>query len=183
MIDTVSRTDRLVLHRPSAADVDDVFALLSDPLMWEHYPSPRHAERVQSEALVDSWQSSWEERGLGMWVVRDEDGALHGIGGSAVRHGTYWNLAYKLSPGSRGRGLASELARAGVAAARRTDGDLPIVATTLGHNTGSSAVARRAGLVEVHRGPDVSNPTPGVTRLVFADRELSQAALAAAMTW
>ncbi len=172
-----------MLHRPSAADVDDVFALLSDPLMWEHYPSMRHQERAQSESLVDSWQDSWDEHGLGMWIARDEDGALHGIGGSAVRHETYWNLAYRLSPGSRGRGLAAELARAGIAAARRTDGALPIVATMLAHNAGSSAVARRAGLVEVHRGPDISNPTPGVTRLVFADRELSQATLTAAMTW
>lgn len=163
--------------------MDEVFALLSDPRMWEHYPSLRHAHRDESHALVESWQDSWDTHGLGMWVVRAEDGAVHGVGGCAVRHGAYWNVAYRLSPESRGQGLATELARAGIAAARRIDGDRAIVSTMLEHNAGSSAVARRAGLVEVYRGPDAGNPTPGVTRLVFADRNLDEATLAAALSW
>ncbi len=172
-----------MLHRPSQADVDDVYALLSDPRMWGHYPSLVHTERAQSEALVAASDDSWDAYGLGTWIARDEDGTLHGIGGCAVRHGTFWNVSYRLAPASQGRGLATELARAGIAAARRVDPALPIVSTMLAHNVGSSAVARRAGLVEVHRGPDEGNPTPGVTRLVFADRELSAATLGAAMTW
>ncbi|MFV0285128.1 MAG: GNAT family N-acetyltransferase [Demequina sp.] len=178
MIDTVSATDRLTLHRPTASDLDELHALLSDPAVWTHYPSLVHRDVAATEAMLERWEESWREHGLGVWVVRDHDGAFLGYGGCDLRRDTFWNVGYRLRPEAQGRGYATEVARAGIASARRLRPGVPVVAYLLEHNTGSAAVARRSGLVEVHRAADADNPDPAAVRLVFADRDLDRYTLA-----
>lgn len=66
----------------------------------------------------------------------------------------------------------TELAAAGIAAARAVRPDLPITAYLLEHNLASKAVAERLGLRLVWRGPDAGNPDPRAVRLVYADRDI-----------
>ncbi len=179
VIDTVSRTDRLVLHRPTASDLPELHALMADPAVWAHYPSLVHRDLAATEATVERWDESWRDHGLGVWAVRDHDGAFLGYGGCDLRDDTYWNLGYRLRTEAQGRGYATEVARAGIAAARRLRPEVPVVAYLLENNAASAAVARHAGLVEVHRAPDVGNPDSDAVRLVCADRDLDNRTLAA----
>jgi hypothetical protein len=48
----------------------------------------------------------------------------------------------------------------------------------LEHNRASKAVAEKAGLQLVWRGPDAGNPDPSATRMVYADRDLMPDVLA-----
>ena len=41
-------TGRLLLAEVTAADVDDLYALSSDPRVWTHLPSGRHTERARA---------------------------------------------------------------------------------------------------------------------------------------
>ena len=167
------RTARLVLTRPTPADLDDVFALYSDPAVWEHFPSRRHTEPARTQALLDAVDESWRAVGLGSWVARDPDGRLVGTGGCDLRLGLAWNLGYRLARASWGQGYAQELIRAAVAAARRVRFDVPVTAYLLEHNARSKAAAERAGLHLVWTGPDAGNPDPDAVRLLYADRPLS----------
>ena len=70
--------------------------------------------------------------------------------------------------------------RAAFEAAAAFDPEAPIVAYLLEHNEASRRTAERAGMTQVWRGPD--REVPGGIRLVYADRTLSAAALAAFTT-
>ncbi|WP_432510697.1 GNAT family N-acetyltransferase [Kineococcus sp. SYSU DK001] len=171
------RTERLVLTRPVPADLDDVFALYSDPAVWEHLPSGRHTDPATTRRLLDHVEEGWRLMGLGSWVVRDHDGDLVGTGGCDLRLGLAWNLGYRLARDRWGRGLAQEVVRAALDAAARVRPDVAVTAYLLEHNTRSRAAAERAGLDLVWRGPDAGNPDPAAVRLLYADRPLSAIAV------
>ncbi len=107
-------------------------------------------------------------------------GDLLGHAGCEVRDDTFVNLGYRLAPRPR-PGLATEAALADVAEARDRRPDLPVVAYLVAHNHASARVATKVGLTLRHSAPDVGNPDPGVVRHVYADRELTDAELAATL--
>lgn len=174
-------TSRLTLHRPRREDVPELFAILSDPLVWTHLPSGRHREIERTAQAVERWDAEWERDGISTWVVRERGVAqVIGYGGLSSLDGIAWNLGYRFAVRAQGRGFATELARHAVARARAEGPALPVIAYLLEHNVASAAVARRVGLELVDRGPDAGNPDPEAVRLVFASRALSPEELTAA---
>lgn len=175
-------TPRLLLTRPGPGDLDEVHALLADPLVWEHFPQLRHADVATTEEVLARQQRQWDADGLSTWVARaatgEDAGRLLGVGGCSVRDGVVWNLSYRFHRHAWGHGYAQELIAAARAAATRRRPDLPVTAYLLEHNTGSRRAAERAGLRLVWRGPDQGNPDPDAVRLVYADRDLTPPTLA-----
>jgi RimJ/RimL family protein N-acetyltransferase len=175
-------TPRLLLDAVVPGDLDEHYALMSDPGSWRHLPSGRHTSPEQTMAGIEHSVRHWARDGLGYWTARlREDlpdagltaGSLVGTGGCAVRDGDrWWNLYYRLTPSAWGLGLAAELVRAAMHAARCVDPDRPVVAYLLEHNRESRGRAERSGLELVWRGPDAGNPDPDAVRLVYADRPL-----------
>lgn len=174
----------LDLARPTDGDVRALHVILEDPRVWTHYPSLRHADVEQTQALVHRWIAAWNRDGLGPWIVR-ENGAVIGYGGCDLRGGpsgrAFWNLGYRLAAEVHGRGIATAVARRGIDAVRERDQGTPIVAYLVEHNVASARVAAKVGLTQVHRGPDAGNPDPVAVRLVYSDRPLTAAQLAAAL--
>lgn len=174
------RTARLDLRAPEADDVAGLFEICGDPRVWTHFPSLRHTRAATTAAMLERWERVWDRDGIGTWVVRREgESRIIGYGGCSLLQGAVWNLGYRIGADEQGRGYATEVARAAIGAARGVDAARAVVAYLLEHNTGSAAVARKVGLHLVDRGPDVGNPDPEAVRLVFADRPLSAAELAA----
>ncbi|MBW1640837.1 GNAT family N-acetyltransferase [Microbacterium resistens] len=187
-MDAEHRTDRLLLSVPDESHLDAVHAIYADERVWTHFPSLRHTDRAQTARLLESWRRSWRDAGLGSWVVRlPESGAVIGNGGCTIRPGegaaaAVWNLGYRLSADHHGRGYATELSRAALARAAEIAPERPVIAFLVEHNRASAAVAEKVGLTLVHRAPDVGNPDPFVQRLVYADRPLTPAQLATALS-
>lgn len=175
------RTARLTLDAITAADLEPMFELHSDPEVWRHLPSGQHRDVAQTAQFLQERERDWADGGLGYWGARTRAHVpngppartLIGVGGCARRHGTVWNLYYRLSPAAWGHGFATEIARAARAAAAAVDPQLPVVAYLLEHNTGSRRTAERVGLTLAWRGPDHGNPDPAAVRLIYADRHLS----------
>ena len=175
-------TDRLRLDAVVPGDLDEQFALMSDPGSWRHLPSGRHTSPAQTMGAIEHSLRHWARDGLGYWTARlREDlseagltaGAMVGTGGCAVRDGdTWWNLYYRLTPGAWGLGLAAERETAAMDAAHSVAPDRPVVTYLLEHNRESRRRAERTGLELVWRGPDAGNPDPAAVRLVYADRPL-----------
>lgn len=175
-------TDRLRLTRALPSDLDAVFAIQSDPRVWTHYPSLRHTDPAQTVEMMERWGRSWTEAGLGSWVARLRDtGEVVGNGGCTLLGGGVWNIGYRIAADHHGRGLATELALAGVERAREIAPERPIIAYLVEHNRASAHVAEKLGLELAHRAPDVGTPDPSVMRLVYADRALTSGQLAAAL--
>lgn len=180
-------TARLRLSRPVPGDLDAVHAINADPRVWRHFPSLRHDDLATTETMMQRWERSWDEAGLGSWVVRlRETGEVIGNGGCTAigadaEGGALWNVGYRIAADHHGRGYATELARAGVARAREIDAERPLIAFLVEHNRASAHVAEKLGFALVHRAPDVGNPDPSVMRLVYADRPLTEAQLATAL--
>ena len=181
------RTARLDLDAVVPDDLDEHFALLSDPGTWTHLPSGRHTAPERTAEGIAHSQRHWARDGLGYWTARlgaDADvpglrpGQVVGTGGCAVREGTdWWNLYYRFTPPAWGRGLAAELVTSALDAAHAVAPDRPVVAYLLEHNAESRGRAERAGLSLQWRGPDAGNPDPDAVRLVYADRPLDPALL------
>lgn len=175
-------TSRLDLARPEAGDLDELFALCSDPRVWQHFPALRHTDRAQTATVLDGWITRWDADGLATWVARERGSTpVVGYGGCTILADTVWNLGYRFAADAHGRGYATELAREALAQASSTRPELPVIAYLLEHNVASSRVAQKLGLQLVHRGPDAGNPDPAAVRLVFATRPLSDAELAVAL--
>jgi RimJ/RimL family protein N-acetyltransferase len=177
-------TGRLALDAVTADDLDEHFAILSDPGVWRHLPANRHTSRERTAEGIALQVECWERAGLGVWTARLRadlpadrvptgltPGAVVGMGGCAVRAGTdWWNLYYRLVPVAWGHGLAGELVDAATRAAAEVAPDRPVVAYLLEHNLESRRRAERSGLTLVWRGPDAGNPDPSAVRRVYADR-------------
>lgn len=175
-------TPQLHLRPPGPADLPELFTLHADPDVWRHLPTSVHTVPGQTEEKLGRWIADWERDGLGTWIVRStDDGALLGHAGCTVRQGCFWNLGYRFSPAAQGRGFATEVSRLAITAARELRPELPVVAYLLEHNTASARVAEKVGLQLQHRAPDVGNPNPAAIRLVYADRELTEAQLEATL--
>ena len=178
------QTPRLRLDAVVPDDLDEHFALMSQPGVWTHLPSGRHTRPSRTLEGIRHSVGHWERDGLGYWTARlrvDLPGSglgagdVGGTGGCALRVGTtWWNLSYRFTPAAWGHGLAAELVTAALDCARAVDPDRPVIAYLLEHNLRSRARAERAGLSLVWRGPDVGNPDPGAVRLVYADRPLDE---------
>jgi len=172
-------TDRLILRRPTVADLDAIHRIYSDPRVWEHYPSLRHSERPATERLIARWIRGWDVAGLASWIVSLRGtGEIVGNGGCTLigdGDAAVWNLGYRISADHHGRGFATETSRAAVDAAGLLRPATPVVAFMVEHNRASAVVAEKVGLALVHRGPDAGNPDPGVIRLVYSDRPLTDA--------
>lgn len=174
-------TDRLDLYRPTPQDLPGLHAIVSDPRVWEHYPSLRSAELSQTETRLERWMRGWETDGIGSWIARERGrDAIVGHGGLNLIDGVVWNLGYRFAPEVQGRGLATELARRALERARSLDDGRPVVAYLLEHNVASGAVAQKLGLRLVDRGPDAGNPDPSAVRLIYSTRALTPGELAAA---
>ncbi|MFG3155346.1 GNAT family N-acetyltransferase [Streptomyces sp. NPDC048219] len=64
------QTDRLLLSRPTTADVEAIFAVHRDPETCVHNPSDALARIEEAEALYRRWDAQWQQYGYGYWVRR-----------------------------------------------------------------------------------------------------------------
>jgi len=174
-------TDRLFLDLPSDTDVDDLFAIHSDPDLWRHFPLGRHTHRREAVTMVEQAEKQFARDGLGFWSVRDRpDGPVIGRGGCTIPTGRmWWNLYYRFATAVHGRGYATEMATRAIEAARDVQPSRPVVAHLLEHNEASRRTAERLGMVLAWRGPDRPNPDHDAIRLVYADREPTDELVAA----
>ena len=164
-------TDRLDLRRPvPAADLDDLFAIFSDPDGWWFDPGGRHLERGRSRDWLERAAAHFDADGLSYWTVRRrDDGTVIGAGGAQRQRTAAWNLFYRIATAHQGQGYATELGRAAYAAASELDPSVPFIAWIAEHNLPSRRVAERLELTNY--GPAV-DPSDDRIRLAYADRPI-----------
>jgi RimJ/RimL family protein N-acetyltransferase len=146
-------TRRLRLRAMTIADTARVAKLYADPRVNSHSPTGTPTV-AQSRARVRESVAAWNRDGIGHWVV-EHDGLLAGVTGVRpmdLDGTTYWNVFYRFTPETWGRGIASEAVRAGLEAAREHVPGRCFAARTRPTNEPAIRLAQAVGLI---RAPDL----------------------------
>jgi RimJ/RimL family protein N-acetyltransferase len=139
------RTERLLMRPPEESDADALLDLHQDAAMLRMFGP---IGRVEVEEWIAQSRADWAARGYGRVVTFDrDDGTFLGRGG--LRHRPEFDeidIAWSLTPAARGRGIATESARAWIDWGRR-ELDVPYLTAMIDDwNTASAAVAERLGM-------------------------------------
>lgn len=144
-------TTRLVLRRPSEADLKAIFEVHSDPETNVHNPAGPMTEPSEAVLRLEEWTKGWLEDGYGYWTVAlaDAPETVIGFGGVMRKQITPElfdnNLYFRFRPEAWGQGYAGEMVEA---ALTHTFGELAqerIFGMTRPHNTVSRKTLEQAG--------------------------------------
>ncbi|MDH6115139.1 RimJ/RimL family protein N-acetyltransferase [Kitasatospora sp. MAP12-15] len=143
-----ARTERLAFRRMSAADLDDMAALLGDPEVMRYYA--RAKDRTEAMAWIDWNQRLYQQEGFGLWLITlQATGEFVGDCGLTPQEveGTLdIELGYHIRTALQGRGYATEAAAACRDHAREVLGTKRLIAMIHPDNTPSQRVAQKVGL-------------------------------------
>ncbi|WP_249670696.1 GNAT family N-acetyltransferase [Cellulomonas wangleii] len=147
-MDVPGPTPRLLLRPMTDDDLDDMAALLGDPVVMAHYPRPR--TRDEAQAWIDRTRRSYRDHGFGLWVMVDRStGEFLGDCGLTVQHVDgvdELEVGYHVRPDRQGEGLATEAALAARDFAREVLGATRLIAIIAPENVASQRVASKIGL-------------------------------------
>jgi RimJ/RimL family protein N-acetyltransferase/catechol 2,3-dioxygenase-like lactoylglutathione lyase family enzyme len=142
----VLTSPRLRYRRVEPALLDDFHRLVTDPHVLRYMMDGEvHTRDWSAERIAES-EALFVERGVGLWLAYDGDDPL-GFCGFIQSFSLHPEpeLVYALLPRHAGRGLATEMARACIAAARRLPGFGVIHAAVDGVNVASARVLEKLG--------------------------------------
>lgn len=144
--DALIETERLRLRAMTPDDLDELVRLQEDPEVARFMGRP---SREWLEGWMRSSQAEWKERGHGRVAIVAREGGEF-LGRSGLK---YWpqfeetEIGWALHPEARGRGYATEAARAVLEWGFGRFGDLPLITAMIQpENVASIAVAERLGM-------------------------------------
>jgi [ribosomal protein S5]-alanine N-acetyltransferase len=143
--DVVLQTPRLLLRRATMADLDDIHALLSDPVAMRYWSSAAHTEVDQSRGWLESMVNA--DLAISDDFVIEHDGAVIGKAGC-------WRLpeiGYILRREHWRKGLAFEALSAVIESIFRRHKIDAIRADVDPRNEASLALLQKLGFIETHR--------------------------------
>jgi ribosomal-protein-alanine N-acetyltransferase len=141
------QTQRLILRPFEETDLDDLWALYSDPEVVRYLSSGllgREETAVRLRRMMDHWQA----HGYGIWaVIRKEDRRFIGRCGIAnVHDDEEHELVYTFARASWGQGYATEAARAAVEYGFMQLKFPRVIALAVAENLASRNVMRKLGM-------------------------------------
>lgn len=148
-MDVYLKTERLVLRKFTAGDVDLLAELDSDPEVMRHLtgqPTPR--EEIEQKALPGILVAYGRHPGLGTFAAHERaSGRFIGwFGLHPTNDAKAVDVGYRLNREAWGRGYATEGTKALIAKAFTELGMDRVVADTMAVNTRSRQVMMRSGL-------------------------------------
>ena len=144
------RTERLTLRRWTPQDYEPFAAMNADPEVMKYFPA--RLDRTESDALLDRIEAGFAAHGFGLWAIEQvsEPGLIGFVGLSVPGFDAPFTPAvevgWRLVRSAWGRGLATEAARAAVAAGFDDFGLDQVVSFTATMNVPSIAVMHRLGM-------------------------------------
>lgn len=142
-------TPRLLAERLTPAHLPALGCMDRNPQFMAHLGGVR--DEAGTLSYLERNLAHWEAHGFGLWMLRDRETKAV-IGRAVLRHLEIDGVdevetGYGFLPEYWGRGLATEVARACLQAARNRLGLASVVAITLPANTASQQVLQKAGMV------------------------------------
>ncbi len=146
-------TPRLYLRPFTAADLDAVHALWTDPDVRRYLCDDKEVPLAQTQQWLADSTRNFDDRRYGLWGVHEgAEGPLIGFCGCRDWPTGEPELMYGLWPAWWGRGLATEAAHAVLAHVFETLGHPVVMAATDPPNVASTRVLARLGMAFDRRG-------------------------------
>jgi RimJ/RimL family protein N-acetyltransferase len=142
-------TARLAFREMTPHDLDDMAALLGDPVVMRYYPHPK--SREEASAWIAWSRRLYQEQGFGLWflMLRDTGEFVGdcGLTSQLVDGATEIEVGYHVRTAFQGRGLATEAASACRDYARDVLRVDRLIAIIDPRNRPSQRVAEKLGLI------------------------------------
>ena len=132
------------------SDLDNMAALLGDPVVMRFYPSPK--SRDEAAAWIQWNQANYAAHGYGLWVIETLDGGFVGDCGLTwqdVNGSPMLEVGYHVRADLQGYGYATEAAAACRDFARGHVETTDLVAIVHPDNRASERVAEKIGMQRV----------------------------------
>ncbi|MBX3503345.1 MAG: GNAT family N-acetyltransferase [Alphaproteobacteria bacterium] len=145
-MDTILRTERLILRRVRASDAPAMHAILSDPAAMRYWSTLPHADLAQSEA--------WIEGTVASILAGRSDDFLVECDGAVIGKAGLWNgneIGFLLAPSAWGKGYAREAVAAVIARGFAVNGHDEIRAEVDPRNEACLRLLTRLGFRETGR--------------------------------
>lgn len=146
-----AETDRLILRRFAADDLEALATVFAKPEVWR-FPYGGGFSRDQTSAFLDRQIAHWDELGFGLWLAIDKaGGAVIGFVGLSVplflpEALPAVEVGWRFDPEVWGRGLATEGAAKALDEGFATLGLTEICSIPQAENPPSSRVCDRLGM-------------------------------------
>jgi RimJ/RimL family protein N-acetyltransferase len=145
------RTSRLLLRRPTAADLDAIYEVHAAPETNQFNPAGPMEFRAAAEQTLEAWSAHWDAHGFGYWAAssRDQAEKVLGFGGITrkdIDGRSTLNLYFRFEAQAWGRGFATELANAALWLAFDVLGESEVVGVARANNQPSIRVLTRLGM-------------------------------------
>jgi RimJ/RimL family protein N-acetyltransferase len=138
------RTQRLVLRRAEARDLDDLHACLSHPAAMRYWSTPEHETLEETRAWLKSMMAAGD----------DSDDFVVELAGRVIGKAGAWRLpevGFLIHPDHWGKGLAAEAMRAVITHLFATHPVAALTAEADPRNAASLRLLGRLGFVETGR--------------------------------
>ena len=150
-MDSVIETARLLLRELTLDDRGKLALVLSDPVSMRYYPAPFSGEKVRQWIL---WNiENYRSRGFGLWAVilKDENELIGdcGITLQDIEGKLLPEIGYHIRREYRGKGFATEAARACIDFAFGKAGYRAVYSYMKEDNVPSRRVAEKSGMTFV----------------------------------
>ena len=158
-------TARLILRRPTSADLARLFEIYGDPATNVFNPFGPYPNIEKASTVLTDWMSHWDRLGFGQCAVatRSEPESVIGFGGVAYRNyvGTEkLNLGYRLHTAAWGKGYATELGEGVLRHALFDLGKPEVFAIVRPINSPSIRVLEKIGMQRIGSLEDVPGQEP-----------------------
>ena len=178
-------TKRLILRRPTKADIDALFEIHSNPETNVYNPAGPMKGLADAVQSFEDWEQSWLEYNYGYWTVLrlNAPERVVGFGGVMKKQLTPRlfdnNLYFRFRPEAWGQGYAGEMVSAALEHTFNTMGQGRVFGITRPNNTASRKTLERAGFSYfsiAEATEDVEGDEPSVLyRLEYATFQQRQA--------
>jgi RimJ/RimL family protein N-acetyltransferase len=147
-VQTPNETERLAFRPMTFDDLDDMAALLGDPVVMRYYPRVR--DRTEARAWIAWNLGLYDDEGYGLWIVTlratGEFLGDCGLTPQQVDGVTELEVGYHIRADHQGHGYATEAATACAAHARDILHAERLIAIINPENVPSQRVAEKIGL-------------------------------------
>lgn len=177
-------TTRLVLRRPSEADLKAILEVHSDPETNVHNPTGPMKGPSEAVLRLEEWTKGWLEHGYGYWTVAhlDRPETVSGFGGVMKKQITPElfdnNLYFRFRPEAWGQGYAGELVEVALEHTFKVANQPRVLALTRDHNAASRKTIKKAGFEQMGVIGDVSGAAPSLLyalgREAYSTRKTSE---------
>jgi [ribosomal protein S5]-alanine N-acetyltransferase len=158
-VSQILTTRRLILRPVSAADHAGLLAHWTAPEVRRFLFDGAALSPAEVTAVIEDSERSFAAAGYGLWLISERDGGeLAGTAGLRPLEDLGLEVIYSLAPGSWGRGLTTEAARAVVEHALGPLGLPEVLAEVDEGNEASVRVIERLGMTRFAVVPGLLGP-------------------------